>query len=368
MKNTTEQFFVIVPPGLESTCAKELATITDSPLTSTHGGITFEGKLRELYLANLWLRCASRILVRLDNFSCRDFPTLHRKSLRLPWGRFIQPNRPLNLRVTCRGSRLIHSDRVAETIENAIHKALGTKTDHHGDLSEQIIFVRIDNDQCTISIDSSGELLHKRGYRVKSTAAPMRETLAAGCLLRCGWNGESPLWDPFCGSGTLPIEAALIAANIPPGRQRQFSFMNWPGFRQGLWNALISEANKIEKKVTVNIIGSDINQEALESARLNAKQAGVDEIIQFHHHDAFNPFAQFDEGLVISNPPYGERLKSDLSPPRLLNKITNQFKLQEKISTAILLPRDKQMPQDPLLSLTNGGLDVALYSQKNRPQ
>jgi len=370
MKNTTEQFFIIVPPGFESACAKELSQLTDAPLTLSHGGITFKGKLRDLYLTNLWLRSASRILVRLDNFNCRDFPSLYRKSLRLPWGRFIQPGRPLSLRVTCRGSRLIHSDRVAETIEDAIHKALGTTAaEHNNNQEQQTIFVRIDNDQCTISMDSSGELLHKRGYRVKSTAAPLRETIAAGCLLHCNWSGETPLWDPFCGSGTFPIEAALIAANIPPGRQRRFSFMNWPGFRQGLWNTLIAEANKLKREVKVAICASDLSEEALTFAHLNARQAGVESMIHFHQQDAFTPYPQFIEGLIICNPPYGERLASDLSPQKLLKKLTGQFKSHDKISTAILLPQDKQMPHDPLITLSNGGLDVALYSTiKSRTQ
>ncbi|OEU74548.1 MAG: hypothetical protein BA874_02640 [Desulfuromonadales bacterium C00003068] len=365
MKNTTEQFFVIVPPGFESTCAKELAQWVDAPLTLCHGGITFAGKLRDLYLANLWLRCASRILVRLDSFSCRDFPTLHRKSLRLPWGRFIQPGRPLTLRVTCRGSRLIHSDRVAETIEKAIHKALGTTAaDSNVGQESQTIFVRLDDDACTISIDSSGDLLHKRGYRVKSTTAPLRETLAAGCLLHCNWHGETPLWDPFCGSGTFPIEAAMIAANIPPGNQRTFSFMNWPGFRQGLWNALISEANKLKRDTIVTINGSDLNEDALSAAQQNAKQAGVNTMIQFHQHDAFSPYDAFDEGLLICNPPYGERLASAFSPAKLLKKLAQQLKDSPKISTAIVLPHDKQMPQNTQLNFSNGGLDVALYSTK----
>lgn len=365
MKNTAEQFFVIVPPGFESTCAKELSQWVDAPLTLCHGGISFSGKLRELYLANLWLRSASRILVRLDSFSCRDFPTLHRKSLRLPWGRFIQPGCPLALRVTCRGSRLIHSDRVAKTIEAAIHKALGTTaTNSNASQESQTIFVRLDDDLCTISIDSSGDLLHKRGYRIKTTAAPLRETLAAGCLLHCNWQGKIPLWDPFCGSGTFPIEAALIAANIPPGNQRRFSFMNWPGFRQGLWDALINEAKKLKRDTTATICASDLSEEALSAARQNAKHAGVETMIKFHQHDAFTSYGGFDAGLLICNPPYGERLATQLSPEKLINKLKLQLKDSPKISTAIVLPHTKQMAHNTQLTFSNGGLDVALYSIK----
>ena len=363
MKNTTEQFFVIVPPGFEDICAKQLAQLTDAPLTMSRGGISFEGKLRDLYLANLWLRCASRILVRLDNIKCRDFPTLFRKATRLPWGRFIQPGRPVSLRVTCRGSRLNHSDRVAKTIEDAIHKALGNSTeDKNKHLPAQTIFVRLEDDLCTLSIDSSGELLHKRGYRTRSTAAPLRETLAAGCLMLCNWHGEQPLWDPFCGSGTFPIEAALLAANIPPGLQRDFAFMHWPGFRLGLWNTLIIEANKVKQTIQVSIEGSDINEKTIIAAQENADHAGVTDVVSFRQADALQSQPESDHGLLICNPPYGERLSSSQSSVLLLRQLTAQLKTHyPQWNGAVLLPQDNNMPQKTILNFSNGGLDVALY-------
>ena len=363
MKNTTEQFFVIIPPGFEDICAKELAQLTDAPLTMSRGGISFEGKLRDLYLANLWLRCASRILVRLDSIKCRDFPTLFRKATRLPWGRFIRSGRPLSLRVTCRGSRLNHSDRVAKTIEDAIQKVLGNNaTDENKHLPTQTIFVRLEDDLCTLSIDSSGELLHKRGYRVRSTAAPLRETLAAGCLMLCNWHGEQPLWDPFCGSGTFPIEAALIAANIPPGLQRDFAFMHWPGFRLGLWNTLISEANRARQAIQVPIEGSDISEQALIAAHENANHAGVAEMLSFRHDNALHAQPEADHGLLICNPPYGERLSSSQSPALLLRQLTAQQKTHyPQWNGAVLLPQDKDMPNNTILNFSNGGIDVALY-------
>ncbi len=140
--------------------------------------------------------------------------------------------------------------------------------------------------------------------------------------------------------------------------------MNWPGFRQGLWSALISEANKLKRDTVVTISGSDLNEDALSAAQQNANQAGVKTMIQFYQHDAFSPAETFDEGLLICNPPYGERLAAKFPPAKLLKKLAQQLKDSPKVATAIILPHDKQMPQNTQLNFSNGGLDVALYSTK----
>ncbi|OQY20563.1 MAG: hypothetical protein B6I36_00675 [Desulfobacteraceae bacterium 4572_35.1] len=375
MKNTSEDFYVIMPPGFEQICAKELKQFLDTPLTITRGGISFTGKLRELYLVNLWSRCASRILVRIGSVKCRDFPTLFNRASRLPWGRFIKPHHKVALRVSCHSSRLNHSDRVATTIEEAIHKALGSiPVSEEISPEQQTVFVRIENDICTLSVDSSGDLLHKRGYRQQATNAPLRETLAAGCLLHCNWTGQEPLWDPFCGSGTFPIEAALIAANIPPGISRKFAFMSWPGFRRGLWEALLSEADRgIKKETGITIDGSDIDEQAVESARQNAQQAGVAQFITFRHADAFQAQAPTDDGLIICNPPYGERLALTSTPTKLLKKLGRQlhdnypswhgyallpYHGTPSATTSVLSSNEKDKT---LFNFSNGGIDVALY-------
>ncbi len=367
MKNTPEQLFVIVPPGLEQICAKELKQLTNAPLTVTHGGISFIGKLNEIYSTNLWLRCASRILVRLDNFKCRDFPTLFNKASRLSWGRFIQPNQAATIRVSCRESRLIHSDRIADTIDEAINKAMGRKA---GDTDKcqplQTIYARLEDDICTISIDSSGELLHKRGYRQKTTAAPLRETIAAACLMQCNWHGEKPLWDPFCGSGTIPIEGALLAANIPPGMQRNFAFMNWPGFRKGLWQTIIIAANKNRQTIDYQINGSDINEQALAAAQENAKHAGVAEMINFTQGDALTAQPENEQGMLICNPPYGIRLATDNTPVKILAKMHQQLNSNYPTWQGwAILPINHNLPQiiptTEQLTFSNGGIDVALH-------
>ena len=185
--------------------------------------MAFNGGLDELYRANLHLRTASRVLVRLGDFYAAAFSELRKKAGRLEWERYLRPGQPVALHVTCHKSKLYHSDAVAERVAGAIGDRLGRPTtmlkpaESEDDSPPQLVIVRLVNDHCTISIDSSGELLHRRGYRLATAKAPLRETLAAGMLLASGWDVRSPLIDPFCGSGTIAIEAALMRAGLPPG-------------------------------------------------------------------------------------------------------------------------------------------------------
>ena len=227
------QMFAVSAPGLEPYTAlelrqldllpdesgKELISTWQAPGTEDDlsGGVAFEGNLRSVYLANLWLRSANRVLLRLGDFQAAAFSELRKKASRLPWEHYLTPGRAVSLRVTCHKSRLYHSDAVAERVAGAIGDRLGkpvrvVKFDEQAEQPKsQLILVRLVHDRCTISIDSSGALLHRRGYRLAIAKAPLRETLAAGLLIASGWQPASPLLDPFCGSGTIPIEAALLA-------------------------------------------------------------------------------------------------------------------------------------------------------------
>jgi len=368
MKNSQEQFYAIVAPGFEAVCAEELRQHLHVAVETERGGVTFEGKLRELYLANLWSRCASRIVVRLDSFKCRDFPTLHRKAARLPWGRFIKTDRAVVVRATCHQSRLNHTGRIEETVSDAIDKALGrtcpdTKTD-----DPQQVLVRFTDDHCLISIDSSGERLHRRGYRQKMTPAPLRETLAAGCLYWCGWTGQSDFYDGMCGSGTLAIEAALIAANMAPGRQRHFAFQQWPGYRDRLWQSLQDEAERQQREPAITITAGDQDPVALEAARSNSAAAGVAQWIQFHQQPFQDSRPSDPQGFWLSNPPYGERLKDGPEAVEIFNAIQRHHQHHyPHWQGAMLLPEPLSGLPQPLLRFRNGGLAVALYPLGNRP-
>jgi putative N6-adenine-specific DNA methylase len=324
-----ENLFAVCTPGLEPFTALELAQIglipTSPPVPpvvsspggdpgSEFGGIESQGSLHDLYRANLSLRTASRVLLRLGEFHASAFAELRRKVGQLPWERFLAPGKPVALRVTCRASRLYHERAVAERVAAAISDRLDRPQPvqtYQGDAGAdlpQLILARIDHNLCTVSIDSSGPLLHRRGYRLAVTKAPLRETLAAAMVMASGWDGLSPLIDPFCGSGTIPIEAALWARGRLPGENRRFAFMDWPDFDSVYWNKLLADGRRAVLSVTSKIIASDRDAGAIRSAKANAERAGIADGIEF----SCNAISAIDPpsgpGWVITNPPYGVRL------------------------------------------------------------
>jgi putative N6-adenine-specific DNA methylase len=330
------------------------------------GGVEFCGGLREIYLANLWLRSASRILVRLGVVKCRDFPDLYRKGLRLPWGRFLRSETGLQIRASSQRSRLIHSGRIAATLNEAIDRALGRDQSPVG--LQQLVLARFEDDVCQLSVDSSGDLLHRRGYRAETAFAPLRETLAAGILMKLGWDGSTPLADPMCGSGTFIIEAALLAGNRAPGLDRQFAFMDWPGFRPGLWDAVRIEARRAERPVVVSLWGGERDPEALAAARRNAARAGVEPLVQLCQQELERFVAPMGRGLVVCNPPYGKRIGRDEDLRPLYRSLGDVFLSQfSGWQGAFICPDDQLakttgLPLTRLASLSNGGIPVSLWT------
>jgi putative N6-adenine-specific DNA methylase len=368
LKNRCEQLFAVAAPGLEAVCAEELTRLGLAGVIRTvPGGVEFSGGLREIYLANLWLRCASRILVHFGEMHCRDFPALYRKALSLPWGRFVKGETRLKIKVVCHRSRLQHSGRIAETLQQAADRVLGRAAIGAGDACEQLLLVRMEDDCYRLSMDSSGELLHRRGYREDIGPAPMRETLAAGILQLLGWDGTCALFDPMCGSGTFPIEAALLAGRLPPGSRRSFSFMDWPRYRPGLWQVLLDEGlrKSREPKIT-SIAGSDCDTLVLAAAERNAERAGVRGRIDLRRAELADIVRQEGPGLVLCNPPYGTRLggEGDLRP--LYRKLGRVCRAAFKGWRFAMVCPDRQLASATGLSfrqvalLNNGGLRVAL--------
>lgn len=366
MRKDTLNIFAVVSPGLENVCARELAGLGMVEIRIVTGGVEFAGTLRDLYRANLWLRSASRILVRIGEVKCRDFPALFRKALRLPWGRFIRPSTRLRVRASSKTSRLHHTGRIAATVADACDHALG-RQEPSDDGPEQLILARFENDSCVLSVDSSGELLHRRGYRLQGGHAPLRETLAAGILLHLGWAGSSPLVDPMCGSGTFPVEGALLACNRPPGRHRLFGFMDWPRYRPGLWQALLVEADGVARPLPVAVRGFDRSEEVVAVARTNAERAALDGL-EFRPVELSRLPVFSGRGLVFCNPPYGARLESgrDLRP--LYREISSAFRQHFSGWQGALLSPDEslvrasEMPWREVCILDNGGIKVGLYT------
>ncbi|MFA5141075.1 MAG: class I SAM-dependent RNA methyltransferase [Elusimicrobiota bacterium] len=314
--------------------------------------------LRDVYRANLHLRTAERVLVRVGEFHAAAFPELERKAKRLPWGSFLAPGRSVAVRASCRRSRLYHERAVAERVERAASS---------GDAgSPQLVFVRMEDDLCTVDIDSSGEPLHRRGYRLATAKAPLSETLASALVMACGWDAASPLLDPFCGSGTIPIEAALLAGRLPPGRSRRFAFMDWPGFDMGSWQALLAETDA--QFSAPRIIASDRDAGAVRSAQANAERAGVADRIEFSCGAVSAVEPPASPGWVLTNPPYGVRLKGKGD----LRDLYAQFGkvLRGRLPgwrVAMLCPsvpliRSTGLRLEPRLEAISGGLKVRLWT------
>ncbi len=373
-----EQFFAVSTPGLEPFVAQELHQLglmggDKSGSLYEPGGIEFQGSFHDVYRANLYLRTASRVLVRLGRFYAAEFSELRRKAGRLLWESYLAPEQPIALRVTCQKSRLYHETAVAERVAGAIGDRLGNpppvrkyQEDPGNDLP-QLIVVRLFDNLCTISMDSSGALLHRRGYRLATAKAPLRETLAAATVMASGWDKTSPLLDPFCGSGTIPIEAALLAERIPPGFRRRFTFMDWPHFDSKVWEKLLADAARAIVSDMPKIIGSDRDEGAIRAAQTNAERAGLAGHIEFSRRaiSAIDPPS--GPGWVVTNPPYGVRV----SQPSDLRNLYAQFGkvMRAKcpgwrvtlICDRVQMIRNTGLDFDKGIPTMNGGLKVRLF-------
>lgn len=353
-------------PDYEGTSLRQLTTVILPPGA---GGVTFKGDLPTMYRANLHLRTASRILARLGNFfRATTFPELQERLEHLPWERFITPGQPISIRVTCHKSKLYHSNAVLRCTAAALAERLGKvspilKADEDSEQPPQLVVVRLAADQCTVSMDSTGRLLHKRGYRQAVSKAPLRETLAAALLMASGWDRLAPIIDPFCGSGTIPIEAALMTLGIPPGIKRRFAFMDWPNYDAGLWEETISSWQKSEND-PAPIFASDRDAGAIKMAQANAERAGVMDLIEFKCQAVSSILPPSGTGWVVTNPPYGLRISEGKDLRNLFAQFGNV--LREKcpnwnlavLSSDPALLGQMRVKLDTSLSLVNGGIRV----------
>ena len=394
--NSTYNLFVVCPPGLESITAGELGQLGMTPRHSGSssvdspnlddpgkdtGGVECSGTLHDLYRAHLHLRTATRVWVRLGAFHAAAFPELRRKAGLLSWEEILAPGQPVVLRVTCHRSRLYHQGAVAQRIAEAIADRLGeppplrkwSEGENDGGDPVQMILVRLEDDHCTVSADSSGSLLHRRGYRLATAKAPLRETVAAGMLLASGWNTASPLLDPFCGSGTIPIEAALLARRIPPGRDRRFAFMNWPNFDPGGWKALqeVCEVSKDEPVPPLpKLIASDRDAGAIRAALANAERAGVADWIDFSCRSLSAIEPPLAAGWIVTNPPYGVRVSAHRDLRNLYAQMGKVLRFRcpgwnvAVLCNSMALLRHSGLTFDRSMALSNGGLRVRLATGK----
>jgi putative N6-adenine-specific DNA methylase len=296
--------FLVALPGLEPALAAEAAEQGFTDIRTEAGGVTVSGGWPEVWRANLTLRGASRVLVRIGAFRAMHLAQLDKRARKFPWAEVLRPDVPVKVEATCRASRIYHAGAAAERIGTAIREELGAPVDAEAGLR---VMVRIEDDLCTISLDTSGEPLHRRGHKEEVGKAPMRETLAALFLRECGYLGAEPVVDPMCGSGTFVLEAAEIALGLVPGRSRSFAFERLASFDAQAWARL--RASQAPRATPHRFFGFDRDAGAVRMARANAARAGVEDITAFAQQDvtALAPPAG-PSGLVIVNPPYGTRI------------------------------------------------------------
>ena len=384
--------FAVSAPGLEPLAVAELRSLGVSKITEEVGGVSFTCDAAGLARTQLSLRTVSRVLIRLASFNAASFATLEKEARKVEWSRVIAAGGVVRTRVTCKKSKLYHSGAVAERVEKAIERAVKGVTFERAKTSEddaesvsdleggapttatrlaiapgQLIVVRLDHDKCTISADASGELLHRRGYRLAVARAPLRETLAAAMLIGSGYDPKRPLADPMCGSGTIAIEAAMIARRIAPGLQRAFAAEFWPVADAKAWSAARETARgRILPRAAAPILASDRDAGAITAAVSNAERAGVTADIAFSVQalSAFEPPPE--PGLLIANPPYGLRV-GERDPLRdLFARLGQLVRTRCADWDVALLSADRTLegqtglPFDEALRTRNGGIPVRL--------
>ncbi|MGQ0712540.1 MAG: THUMP domain-containing class I SAM-dependent RNA methyltransferase [Gemmatimonadaceae bacterium] len=374
MANDRFDLFAVAAPGLEPIVERELRALGLDDARAESGGAAFTGDREAIYRANLHVRTASRVIARVGEFGARAFPELVAHAKRQPWERYLDPRRPMQLRVTCHKSRLYHSDAVRERVAKGIANRLGVSAIEEirakEDVSNaQLVIVRMAHDRCLLSADTSGGLLHRRGYREATAKAPIRETLAAALLMASEWPGDAPLLDPLCGSGTIAIEAALIARRIAPGLRRRFAFMDWPGFDESLWRRVRDDAERaILPGVPAPIQGSDRDAGAIDAACANADRAGVGGDLGFDRRalSAMEPTG--DGGWVCTNPPYGVRVSERAELRNLYAQLGKVLRAKfggwtlAMFSADPRLARATRLSLRPMLRTANGGIPVHVVS------
>ncbi len=312
--DTGLKLFATTSAGLEDVLAAELKAIGARNIGPAARGAAFRGSMETVYAANLWLRTAHRVLLELTEFDAQDREALYEGVSRVHWADHLTSQGSLAIDAVSSGSNLTHTQFVSQVVKDAVvdqfRQRFGRRPDVDPKDPDLRINARLLSDRCTLSIDTSGQRLHRRGYRPSfGVRAPLKETLAAGILLKSGYDGSTLLVDPMCGSGTLLIEGALIAKNIAPGLLTQrFGFMRHPSFDKRVWNNVTTQAKAaIHGEKDFYIAGSDISDEAIRTASTGALGAGVDDMIRLRRAK-FEDLTPRKQGMVITNPPYGERL------------------------------------------------------------
>lgn len=298
--------------GLENVLAVEIKALGAESVLVERRAVSFIGDQEMMYKANFHLRTAIKILKPIAEFEVTNRDELYDHAKEIPWTKYLALGKSFAIDATVQSEMFVNSMfaslRVKDAIADQFREATGKRPSVNADDPDIRINVHLMNNHCTLSLDSSGESLHKRGYRIGQGEAPINEVLAAGMILLTGWHGEKDFLDPMCGSGTLLIEAAMIAKGIPPGIYRKsFGFEHWPDFNEKLFEEIYN--GDYEKEFNGKIIGSDISPMDIAIARNNIKNASLSKVIELQVQDFIQMEPPFENGIIITNPPYGERMK-----------------------------------------------------------
>jgi putative N6-adenine-specific DNA methylase len=356
--------YLVSTPGLETPLCAEALEHGFKGAHVVEGGVAFAGGWPDIWRANLKLRGATRVLARIGEFRAMHLAQLDKRSRKIAWGDFLRPDVPVRVEANCKRSRIYHDGAAAQRVSKAIAEEFGAPITEDAALR---IMVRIEDDLVTLSIDTTGESLHKRGFKEAVSKAPMRETMAAMFLRQCDYRATEPVLDPMCGSGTFVIEAAEIALGLDPGRERTFAFESLPSFNAAAWQAL--RAGTVPRTVDLHFHGSDRDAGAIRMATENATRAGVSALVEFRQRSIADleppPGAP---GLIILNPPYGTRI-GDKAPLVTLHRTLGQV-LKTRFGgwRVGIITADKSLAQatglkfgPALPTVLHGGLRVALY-------
>ena len=373
-ENILEKFNLIAMSkfGIESITANELKKLGYTDLKIETGRVCFQGGFEDIAKVNMWLRTAERILINVGEFTAVSFEELFEGVKALPWENWIPQNGEFPVTAKSVRSALFSLSDCQAITKKAIVERLKSKYEQVTwfleDGAKYKVEVGMLNDVATLTIDTSGIGLHKRGYRTLNGGAPIKETLAAAMISLTKWKYDRVLIDPFCGTGTIPIEAAMAELNIAPGFRREFICESWTQFPEGIWDRVREEAKDLERrdKGTLKIQGSDIDDDSLSMARYHAKQAGVEEHIHFQRRDMKEISSHYKYGFVITNPPYGERLEDEKAVKVLYKDIGTVFSKLDTWSFYVITS-DKEFEKffgrkaDKKRKLYNGMLECNYY-------
>ena len=363
MQPETFELLLTCAPGLEMALADEAREKGFAVQSQITGGVLLQGGWLDVWRANLTLRGANSVLARIGSFPASHLSELDKRARKFEWGKWLRRDVPLKVSASCRASRIYHSGAAQMRVENALRDEFGATLSDEATLE---VMVRIERNICTLSIDTSGTLLHKRGLKQAMAKAPIRETMAALLLRQCGYRGEEPVLDPMCGSGTFILEAAEMAQGLLPGRIRNFAFEQLPSFNAEQWQQLKSPS---PQESTQRFFGFDRDAGAIKAATANAERAGVQGIATFTQQSiAHLKRPEGPPGLVIANPPYGARI-GDIKKLSSLYASFGQVMRENfsgwrvgLVTNEANLAKATGLPfQQPSAPILHGGIKIRLY-------